>query len=509
MKLTAYPFVVFNTLLNTNLATLKIGAPSRDYAGLMKNRPSDTPSYNSPFSITLPLLNHSYAVQGRIRQRYVLREEDFEPHGPIIIQLTVQEADFTSNDTICRHMAKRLNGKSAVLEHRFFGGSLPTVPRDPEHRVDEFRPIYYQHLTMDNVMNDVRHLAKTLKRSGNQTAVSPVIVVGVGYEGFVAAALRQKYPDEIFAAVSINSPTMGLSLKSDYAFADQFYYRNAVSRLYEAYSPLAVGRIRTALGLLKDHINKGDMAFIQKQLELCEEPLWEPSQLNAIYNHYESMLLDAAVVQTRKGEFRSEWSPSDIAWLTSESVRIRNTERFLLLMGQKTRIIAKMLRKIKEGITRCITFTDLLLSPKYHDDNSIRQLWDPMSYVGCTYYPICTLNSDERSIFGARNDGCKKALQECQVRFNGSTTTLSQRQVWERYDMSPDALNVSSRILFSLDSSDPLSSLVAAQPPDLEDTHCCSSRRIERTVAGQPTILKRVAEDEAVGSPLLPFDFAR
>ncbi|PHH75938.1 hypothetical protein CDD80_1934 [Ophiocordyceps camponoti-rufipedis] len=430
----------------------------------------------------------------RIRQRYVLRDEDFEPNGPIIIQLTVQNADFESNHTICRHMTKRLKGKSVVLEHRFFGGSLPTVPHDPEHRVDEFQPATYKHLTLDNVMNDVRHLAKFLRRSGNQTGASPVVVVGVGYEGFVAAALRQRYPDEIFAAVAIDTPTMGLSLNSDYAVADQFYYRTAVSELYKVHSPLAVGRISRALSFLKGRIKLGDMPFFTRLLELCEEPLYDPSPWHALYNHYESLLLDAAVVQTRRGEFRSEWSTSDIAWLAAESARLMDREKFLFAIGQRTRIFAKMLRKMREGLFNCIKLTDFMLSPERHDEHSISQLWDPMSYVVCTYYPICTLNSVVDTIFGERNDGCKKAYHECQVKFNSTARTLQQREVWRRYDMSPEVLNKSSRILFSTDTSDPLSSLVAAHPPWMGDRDCSSSRRIEGNIAGQVTMMDRVEE---------------
>lgn len=117
---------------------------------------------------------------------------------------------------ILTEWAQELGGMTAVLEHRYFGESLPFGN-------ESYTSKNLRYFTLENVMADAVSFVDFVKKNVTGAAHSKVIVVGGAseppctleiteqcvpgsYGGFLAAAFRQNYPDTFFGAWSVAGP---------------------------------------------------------------------------------------------------------------------------------------------------------------------------------------------------------------------------------------------------------------------------------------------------------------
>ena len=134
--------------------------------------------------------------------RYWFDAQFYEPGGPVFV-LGAGETDGEGRlpfleKGIVHEIAKATKGVGVILEHRYYGTSIPT----PDFSTENLR-----WLTTDQALADTAYFAKNVKFEGLEDVdfspdKVPWIAYGGSYAGSFVAFLRIAYPDVFFAAIS-------------------------------------------------------------------------------------------------------------------------------------------------------------------------------------------------------------------------------------------------------------------------------------------------------------------
>ncbi|GAO18718.1 hypothetical protein UVI_02047240 [Ustilaginoidea virens] len=141
--------------------------------------------------------------------RYWVDATHYKDGGPVII-LHSGEADGNERMPFLEHgivplLARATGGVGVVLEHRYYGTSLP-LP------LDEAATEGYRFLTTDQAMADTAYFSNNFRIPGlrhpNLTApATPHILYGGSYAGGLVAMARKLYPDVFWGAISSSGVT--------------------------------------------------------------------------------------------------------------------------------------------------------------------------------------------------------------------------------------------------------------------------------------------------------------
>ncbi|KAI6779948.1 serine protease-like protein [Emericellopsis cladophorae] len=139
---------------------------------------------------------------GTFNLRYWFDAQYYKPGGPVF----VLGAGETSGEGrlpflqkgIVHQVAKATNGIGIILEHRYYGSSVPT----PDFETESLR-----FLTTEQALADTAYFAKNVQFEGLEDVdfspdKVPWIAYGGSYAGAFVAFLRIVYPDIFFAAIS-------------------------------------------------------------------------------------------------------------------------------------------------------------------------------------------------------------------------------------------------------------------------------------------------------------------
>lgn len=134
--------------------------------------------------------------------RYWYDAQYYKPGGPVIV-LCGGETDGSDRlpflqKGIVYQLAKATNGVGVILEHRYYGSSIPT---------EDFSTENLRFLTTDQALADTAFFANNVKFAGLEDvdlspAKAPWIAYGGSYAGAFVALLRKLYPDEYWGAIS-------------------------------------------------------------------------------------------------------------------------------------------------------------------------------------------------------------------------------------------------------------------------------------------------------------------
>jgi len=187
---------------------------------------------------------------------YVVDRKFYKPGGPIFLYSLGEGAatpDYLEHFGIGR-LAKATGGLFVVLEHRFYGTSQPS-PFTVEN--------LQKYHTVEQSLEDFAHFI----RSANITGVNGLtrdtkwIVAGCSYAGALAAWMRTKYPDLVFASLAGSAPVQ--------ITVDFFQYQDEVRIAYDAATTTDkcgedIVNIVSYIDNILDSGSKGDIARLYK-----------------------------------------------------------------------------------------------------------------------------------------------------------------------------------------------------------------------------------------------------
>lgn len=141
-------------------------------------------------------------ADGTFPLRYWFDAQFYKPGGPVIV-LSAGETSGAGRlpflqKGIVYIMAKALGGVGVILEHRYYGTSVPT----PDFSTENLR-----FLTTEQALADTAYFAQNVKFKGLEDydlspAATPWIAYGGSYAGAFVAFLRKVYPDVFWGAIS-------------------------------------------------------------------------------------------------------------------------------------------------------------------------------------------------------------------------------------------------------------------------------------------------------------------
>ncbi|KAG2225593.1 hypothetical protein INT45_013704 [Circinella minor] len=168
-----------------------------------------------PFYFDQPV-DHSDISAGTFKHRYWANTDWYQAGGPVILY-NAGEADaigraiYVTNSSMAL-LAEQLHGVVIVMEHRCYGESQLGT---------DYSVQYLRTLNTEQALEDMANIIKKVKLPNLELPAAPEtkwIVYGGSYSGNLAAWMRYRYPDIVFAAVPSSAP-----VQMKYNYYEYFY----------------------------------------------------------------------------------------------------------------------------------------------------------------------------------------------------------------------------------------------------------------------------------------------
>ncbi|KAG9304813.1 hypothetical protein G9A89_016843 [Geosiphon pyriformis] len=200
------------------------------------------------------LINHQNPTLGVFKQRFFVNSTFWKPGGPILIhasgesgskQATVMYSGFSE-------LAADLGALFICLEHRFYGESYPEI--------NNLSAANLKYLTTELALQDV---ANFIRHPPYNPIIIPYnsrwITVGGSYSGMLAAWMRKKYPDLVFAAYSSSAPLKAELdfFEYDQVIANRLPCRDLAGKAIEYIDSVLDSKNSTAINELKKQFGLG------------------------------------------------------------------------------------------------------------------------------------------------------------------------------------------------------------------------------------------------------------
>ncbi|TDZ47153.1 putative extracellular serine carboxypeptidase [Colletotrichum trifolii] len=161
---------------------------------------------------------------GTFPLRYWYDDRFYKPGGPVIALAAGETSGqgrlpFLQKGIVAM-LAEATNGVGVILEHRYYGRSVP---------VADFSTENLRFLTTDQALADTAYFAQNIVFPGKLANVSltapdtPWIVYGGSYAGAFVAFLRKVYPDIFWGAISSSGVTAAVTDFWEYYEAARLY----------------------------------------------------------------------------------------------------------------------------------------------------------------------------------------------------------------------------------------------------------------------------------------------
>ncbi|CAE7121416.1 unnamed protein product [Rhizoctonia solani] len=187
-----------------------------------------------------PIDHFDKSVNRTFRQRYWVNKEYYEPGGPVFV---LDGGETSGEDRlpflqtgILAILANATKGLGIVLEHRYYGESIP---------VGDFSTDSMRWLTNAQALQDSANFISNVRIDDldhNVTAPhTKWIYYGGSYAGARAAHMRVLYPHLVYGAIASSAVT--------HAAIDYWEYMDAVRRTAD---PVCIGHLTTAIEAIDD-----------------------------------------------------------------------------------------------------------------------------------------------------------------------------------------------------------------------------------------------------------------
>ncbi|KAF7344257.1 hypothetical protein MVEN_01717000 [Mycena venus] len=170
-----------------------------------------TPTATAPVAYFFDqLLDHSNPSLGTFPQRFWFYEGYYKEGGPIIL-FNAGEVDasgytgYLLNETITGAIAYAVGGANIVLEHRYWGASVPFA---------NYSTANMKYLTIENNVQDYAYFAQNVQLPWASGAKSvpppqtPWILAGGSYPGALAGYVKHTFPDLFYASYGTSGPAI-------------------------------------------------------------------------------------------------------------------------------------------------------------------------------------------------------------------------------------------------------------------------------------------------------------
>ncbi|KAG9098271.1 hypothetical protein FS749_004258 [Ceratobasidium sp. UAMH 11750] len=187
-----------------------------------------------------PLDHFDKSVNKTFGQRFWINTDYYEPGGPVFV---LNGGETSGEDRlpflqtgILSILANATKGLGIVLEHRYYGKSIP---------VEDLSTDSLRWLNNAQALEDSANFIANVKIPGLDHSVTPPetkwIYYGGSYAGARAAHMRVLYPDLVFGAIASSAVT--------HATIDYWEYADAVRRTAD---PVCVAHLQTAVQAVDD-----------------------------------------------------------------------------------------------------------------------------------------------------------------------------------------------------------------------------------------------------------------
>ncbi|CAK5268823.1 unnamed protein product [Mycena citricolor] len=158
------------------------------------------------------LLDHTNPSLGTFKQRYWFSEKYYKPGGPIILfnageEDASQYTGYLQNVTITGAIGYATGGATIVMEHRYWGKSIPFA---------DYSTANMKYFTIHNAVQDYAYFAQNVAlpwASGAKVTPPPTtawILNGGSYPGVLAAYVKQTFPDLFYASYATSAPVQAI-----------------------------------------------------------------------------------------------------------------------------------------------------------------------------------------------------------------------------------------------------------------------------------------------------------
>ncbi|KAK7032840.1 serine carboxypeptidase S28-domain-containing protein [Favolaschia claudopus] len=151
------------------------------------------------------LLDHSNPSLGTFRQRFWFYDGYYQEGGPVVLFNAYASlyTGYLKNGTISGAIASATGGATIVLEHRYWGASVPFA---------DYSTANMRYFTLENSVQDYAYFAKNVQlpfTNGTKALPPPEtawILTGGSYPGLLAAYAKQTFPDLFYVSYGSSAP---------------------------------------------------------------------------------------------------------------------------------------------------------------------------------------------------------------------------------------------------------------------------------------------------------------
>ncbi|KAJ7056562.1 peptidase S28 [Mycena amicta] len=159
------------------------------------------------------LLDHSNPSLGTFKQRFWFFDGYYQEGGPIVLFNAGEEdaslyTGYLKNGTITGAIAYATGGATIVMEHRYWGASIPFA---------NYSTANMKYFTLENSVKDFAQFALNVElpfTNGTKAMPPPEtawILNGGSYPGALAAYAKQTFPDLFYASYASSAPVQAIS----------------------------------------------------------------------------------------------------------------------------------------------------------------------------------------------------------------------------------------------------------------------------------------------------------
>ncbi|KAG8950855.1 hypothetical protein FRC04_007087 [Tulasnella sp. 424] len=205
-------FALIGTTITFPSASAFNGQYSRKREPLQPRQTPEEEKYSKPYNFT-QLRDHLNPSAGVFEQRYFFSDQYYKGQGsPIIIttpgeQSADEFSEILTDLSFMNEMLKRFGAAGVVLEHRYWGTSLPfgKLTTASEN---------YKFLTVDQAIDDYKYFVENADlpwARGNgsynsKPSVTPWVNIGCSYAGQLVTLVQQQHPDLFAAGYATSAP---------------------------------------------------------------------------------------------------------------------------------------------------------------------------------------------------------------------------------------------------------------------------------------------------------------